>query len=208
MMWSLLSWLIVITMGLFPMGMEPPYPFPTNQSQADILCVFKNLVAAQPFCVWYKYVQSHADDTKRWQDCLLKEQINIKVDSLAKKALMAAHSIGKCIKSAFPNEQIWICMGGERWRVPCDPSWRNSGAGPPLKSFSTKRNCLICSFWLCLVARVWTGYLQISKNIPAIHHKTGFWMVQLQLQTLTLGRGHHQQMPTVRMQSRGFKTSN
>jgi hypothetical protein len=33
------------------------------------------------------------------------EQINIKVDSLAKKALKAAHSTGKCIKSAFPNEQ-------------------------------------------------------------------------------------------------------
>jgi hypothetical protein len=43
---------------------------------------------------------------------LLKEQINIKVNSLAKKALMVAHSTGKCIKSAFPNEQIWMSMGG------------------------------------------------------------------------------------------------
>ena len=41
-------------------------PFPTHQSQADILCIFKNLISAQPFCVQYKYVQSHADDTKRW----------------------------------------------------------------------------------------------------------------------------------------------
>jgi hypothetical protein len=57
-------------------------------------------------------MQSHADDKKRWRDFSLKEQINIKVDSLAKKALMAAHSTGKCIKSAFPNEQIWISMGG------------------------------------------------------------------------------------------------
>ncbi len=98
--------------GVVSHGNKPLCPFPTNQSQADILHVFKNLVAAQPLRVQYKYVQSHADDTKRWQDCLLKEQINIKMDSLAKKALMAAHSTGECIKSAFLNEQIWITMGG------------------------------------------------------------------------------------------------
>ena len=93
---------------------EPFHPFPTNQSQADILCVFKNLICAQPFCVGYKYVQSHANDTKRWRDCFLKERINIKLDSFTKKALMAAHSTGECIKSAFPNEQIWISMEGEK----------------------------------------------------------------------------------------------
>jgi hypothetical protein len=100
--------------GVVSHGNEPLRPFPTNQSQADICRIFKNLFSAQPFCIRYKYMQSHADDTKRWQDCSLKEQINIKVDCLAKKALMAARSTGKCIKSVFPNEQIWISMGGER----------------------------------------------------------------------------------------------
>ncbi len=95
-------------------GNGPLHPFPTNQSQANILCIFKNLVAAQLFCVQYKYIQSHGNNTKRWQECLLKEQINIKVDSLAKKALKAAHSTGECIESAFPNEQIWISMGGKK----------------------------------------------------------------------------------------------
>jgi hypothetical protein len=42
------------------------------------------------------------------------EQINIKVDILAKKALKVAHSTGKCIKSAFPNEKIWIPWEGKR----------------------------------------------------------------------------------------------
>jgi hypothetical protein len=32
-------------------GNKPLCPFPTNQSQANILCIFKNLVAAQLFCV-------------------------------------------------------------------------------------------------------------------------------------------------------------
>ncbi len=126
--------------GLVSHGNEPLCPFPTNQSQADILCIFKNLISAQPFRVWYKYVQLHADDTKRWRDCSVKEQINIKVDSLAKKALMVAHSTGECIKSAFPNEQIWISMGGERWQDPWGPSLRNSGAGLPLRSFTTKND--------------------------------------------------------------------
>ncbi len=98
--------------GVVSHGNEPLCPLPTNQSQANILCIFKNLVSAQPFHVQYKYVQSHADDTKRWQDCTLKEQINIKVDSLAKKALKAGHCTGEFIKSAFPNEQICISMGG------------------------------------------------------------------------------------------------
>jgi hypothetical protein len=44
------------------------------------------------------------------------------------------------------------------------------------------------------------GYLQISENFLHIHHKTGIWMVRLQLQALTLGREHHQQMPAVQMQ--------
>jgi hypothetical protein len=120
-------------------GNEPFCPFPTNQSQADILCVFKNLVAAQPFHVWYKYIQSHANDTKRWQDCLLKELNNIKVDSLAKKALMAAHSTGKCIKSPFSNEQIWISMGGERWWVPWGPNWEEFCGWSTVKKYLHKK---------------------------------------------------------------------
>jgi hypothetical protein len=68
-----------------------------------------------------------------------KELINIKVDSLAKKALMAAHSTGKCIQSAFPNEQIWISMEGKKvtgsLRIKLEEIWDQSTA----KSFSTKK---------------------------------------------------------------------
>ncbi len=100
--------------GVVSHGNNPLLSLPTNQSQADILWVFKNLVSIQPFRIRYKYVQSHANNTKRWQDCTLKECINIKVDSLAKKALKAAHCTGKFINSSFPNEQLWITMGGKK----------------------------------------------------------------------------------------------
>jgi hypothetical protein len=59
-------------------------------------------------------VQSHADKTKKWQDCTLKGQINIKVDRLAKKALKAAHWTGQFIGGTFPYEQIWVTMGGKK----------------------------------------------------------------------------------------------
>jgi hypothetical protein len=67
------------------------------------------------------------------------ERINIKVDSLAKIALKTAHSTGKCIESAFPNEQIWIYMRGEKvtdyLRTKLEEFW----GGPRQKSFSTKK---------------------------------------------------------------------
>ena len=81
---------------------------------ADVLRTFKRLVSIQKFWVKFKYVQSHADDTKKWKDCTLKEQINIKVDSLAKKALKSAHYTGEFIEGTFPNEQIWITMGEKK----------------------------------------------------------------------------------------------
>ena len=76
--------------GVVSHGNTPLRALQTNQTQADVLHAFKHLVAVQPFHVKFKYVQSHADDTKKWQDCTLKEQIDIKVDSRAKKALKSA----------------------------------------------------------------------------------------------------------------------
>jgi hypothetical protein len=76
-------------------GNTPLWSLPTNQPHADVLHMFKHHVLIQPFPVKLKYVQSHAYKTKKWQDCTLKEQINIKVDRLAKKALKAAHCTGQ-----------------------------------------------------------------------------------------------------------------
>ncbi len=100
--------------GIVTHGNTPYIPLSANQTQADLLRMFKNLVSIQPFTVKYKYVQSHADDSKKWQDCTLKKGINIRVDALAKKSIKAAHSTGKFIESNFPNEEVWIEMGGKK----------------------------------------------------------------------------------------------
>jgi hypothetical protein len=92
----------------------PHIPLSTNQTQADLLRIFKNLILIQSFTVKYKYVQSHVDNSTKWQDCTLKEQINIRVDALTKKSMKAAHSTGEFIESNFPNEEVWIEMGGRK----------------------------------------------------------------------------------------------
>jgi hypothetical protein len=59
--------------GVITHGNTPHIPLSTNQTQADLLRIFKNLVSIQSFTVKYKYVQSHAGDSKKWRDCTLKE---------------------------------------------------------------------------------------------------------------------------------------
>ena len=95
-------------------GNNSSQPLPTNQSQADLLQIFKNLVSSHTFRVQYKYVASHADNKNKWWDCSRKEHINIKVENLAKKVLKAGLCTGQYIQSSFPNEQIWITLGGRK----------------------------------------------------------------------------------------------
>jgi hypothetical protein len=51
--------------GVVIHGNSPNTLLSTNQTQADLLWVFKNLVATRKFPVKYKYVQSHVDDSKK-----------------------------------------------------------------------------------------------------------------------------------------------
>jgi hypothetical protein len=95
-------------------GNAPIRSFPTNQTQADVLRSFKQLVSAQLFRIIFRYMQSHTDEKKKWCYCSLKVCINIKVDRLTKKALKAAHSTEQFIEDTFPRKQIWIKMEGNK----------------------------------------------------------------------------------------------
>jgi hypothetical protein len=52
--------------GVVTHGNTPHISLSTNQTQADLLRVFKNLISTQSFTVKYKYVQSHAVYLKKW----------------------------------------------------------------------------------------------------------------------------------------------
>ncbi len=109
------------------------------------------------------YLQSHADDTKKWQDCTLKEQINIKVDSLAKKALRSALCSKEFIEGTFPNKQIWIPMGKKKATaslcLELEEYWGRSAAK---KIFHEKQIVLSMHFdsiW-------WSGYNWAISKYP------------------------------------------
>ena len=149
--------------GVVTHGNTPHIPLSTNQTQADLLRVFKNLISAQSFTIKYKYVQSHADDSKKWRDCSLKEWINIKVDALAKKAIKAAHSTGEFIESTFPNEELWIEMGGRKItgspRAELEEFW---GRATAKRFFHEKKIVLVEHFdsvW-------WLGYEKAMVGYP------------------------------------------
>ncbi len=149
--------------GVVTHGNTPHIPLSANQTQADLLRVFKNLVLIQPFTMKYKYVQSHADNLKKWQDCTLKEQINIRLDALARKSTEAAHSTGKFTESNFPNEEVWIEMGGKRItgspRVELEEYWGQSMA----KNFFHEKKIVLAAHFESIW---WLGYKKAMAGYP------------------------------------------
>ena len=86
----------------------------STQTQSEVLRVMKQYIIKQPFRLIFLYVASHCDDTKLWSDCTLKEKMNIKVDSLAKVALMCAHATNEYFDGIFPNKNFWILVNNRK----------------------------------------------------------------------------------------------
>ena len=51
-----------------------------------------------------EWAPSHQDDKKSWDQCILKEEINIKVDKLAKASLITDIAGNEYVDSGFPGE--------------------------------------------------------------------------------------------------------
>ena len=87
-------------------------PLKEKQAQADVLRCFKQLINEQHAEIKMEWVPSHQDDEKSWTKCTLKEKINIKVDRLAKTALLSAIQHNEYIESGFPGEHITVVADG------------------------------------------------------------------------------------------------
>ncbi len=94
--------------GVVLHGNKPFHPLPRSQTQPDVLQVMKFLIAHQPFAVHFLYATSHLDNIKEWSECTIKEGINIKVNKLAKKALIHAHLCSTYFDGNFPLEDFTI----------------------------------------------------------------------------------------------------
>jgi hypothetical protein len=149
--------------GVVSHSNAPLQSLPTNQPQADALCVFKHLVSKQPFPVKLRYVQSHADKTKKWQDCTLKERISIKLDSLAKKALKVAHCTSQFIGGIFPYEQIWVTMGGMKVTGPLDLEVEEFWGRTTAKRFFNEKGIVLSAYFDTVW---WMGYDRAILGYP------------------------------------------
>jgi hypothetical protein len=78
--------------GVVKHGNTPFRPLLSTQLNADVLRIMKRMILDHQFCLKFLYVTSHSNDTKKLKECSLKERINIKVDHIAKKALLFAHA--------------------------------------------------------------------------------------------------------------------
>jgi hypothetical protein len=100
--------------GVVLHGNSPQRALKEKQAQADVLRVFKRVINEQQFAVKMEWVPSHQDDEKSWDQCTLKEKINIKVDRLAKTSLVAAIADNVYIDSGFPGEHITVSTDGRK----------------------------------------------------------------------------------------------
>ena len=100
--------------GVVLHGNSPHRALKEKQAQADVLRVFKRTINEQHFEVKMEWVPSHQDDKISWGQCTLKEKINIKVDKLAKAALIAAIAENEYVDSGFPGEHITISTDGRK----------------------------------------------------------------------------------------------
>ena len=76
--------------------------------------MLKQYVRENPFSSTYTWVKAHQDDTMEWDQMTQMEQLNCRVDKLAKKALIAVVVSQDYIKSYFPFEQIRVVVGGTK----------------------------------------------------------------------------------------------
>ena len=101
-------------MGVVKHGNTASKALQEKQAQADVLRVFKLIMLELPLEVMYRWVASHQDDKRKWADLTLVERINVIVDRLAKRALIAGVVTQEFINSLFPFEQVRVTLDGRK----------------------------------------------------------------------------------------------
>ena len=89
-----------------------------KQPQADALRCFKRYITdnetTSKLEVIYRWVAAHQDDSRKWADLSLVEQINVTVDRLAKVALLAGVETEEFIDNDFPFESLRLIVDGTK----------------------------------------------------------------------------------------------
>jgi hypothetical protein len=160
--------------GVVEHGNTPFRPLSSTQSNADVLWIMKRMILDHPFRLKLLYVASHSDDTKKWEECSLKEWINIRVDHLAKKALLAAHISNQYFDGVFPLEDFQVHTDGRKLTGPTNSSleehWERARAKRFFDVKGIVRSSKFNSIWWAGLHRAITSYpkmfrIFISKQV-------------------------------------------
>ncbi len=168
-------------LGVLQHGNTPYRLLSTTQMHADLLRVLKRYIVKQPFLLKFLHTASHADETKTWESCSLKEKINIKVDHLTKKALICAHATDQYFGGNFPFEEFQISLNGFKVTENMRPAFNNHWGRAMAKYFFNCKGIVSTldfgTIWWPRVKAVMSTY---PKNVPYFCRQAGIWLVQIQ----------------------------
>ncbi len=97
-------------------------PESASQKQSDVLRIMKKLISCQPFVINFFFTFNHTHDIKDWSECTIKECMNIKVDDLAKGALIHTYATHEFFDGIYPLDDFVITMGGRKITGPMRPA--------------------------------------------------------------------------------------
>ena len=99
-------------LGVVNYGGSPKHGLKAKQAQADPLRCLKKLIMGNPFSTVHHWVAAHQDDIKNWEDLSLNECLNVIMDNLAKRALIADVVEQEFISSKFPFKGLSVELDG------------------------------------------------------------------------------------------------
>jgi hypothetical protein len=97
--------------GVIHHGNKPYSDLTENQSQADVLSLFKKYLRDIPFTISFEKVDSHVDDYRHFSTYTRQETWNIAMDKLAKEALVHSLETNSFITPPFPFEHLRAYTG-------------------------------------------------------------------------------------------------
>ena len=85
---------------------KPNVPLAHKQIQADVFLAINKMIRDLPVTVNYEHVFGHLDDILEWDELTDIQQLNVRMDTRAKEALMNSIISRECISSVIAFEQV------------------------------------------------------------------------------------------------------
>jgi hypothetical protein len=101
-------------MGIVKHASRHNSPIGEKQVHADVISLIKQYIRDSNCPISYEHVYGHLDDILQWDQLSDTQKLNVRMDTLAKRALMAAITNRDFITSIFPFEHIVMKCGGQK----------------------------------------------------------------------------------------------